>query len=175
MKNRKYNRLFVLSLLCFGIILTSTIDIDAQRRTRSRRAAQAAANAAVVKKGAEDVAIQIKNITKFVFVLGGVATGIEEIDKDVREGKATRAIERQNNEFKANVRASVRGIRAGLVKLEVDFRAKTQLRKYLPFLEGISARSARAEDLANAGRFRDSGKELLLVVESLADTLVEMP
>ena len=158
-----------------GLVLSTTIDVSAQRSTRTRRAAAAARAKAELKKGAEDVAIQIKNISRFVFVLGGVATGIEEIDKDVKAGKASRAIAAQNEEFKANVRASVRGIRVGLAKLEGDFRTKSALRKYLLDIEGVAARGGIAEDLAAGGKFNASGRELLLVVEHLADALVAMP
>ena len=161
---------FVLSL-----VLTAAIDTNGQRSNRSRRAAEAAKNAADLKKGAEDVAIQIKNISKFVFILGGVATGIEQIDKDVREGKASGEVARRNEEFKSNVRASVAGINTGLIKLENDFRTKPGLRKYLLDIEGVAGLGGYAENLAGSGRFNDSGKELLLAVERLADTLVAMP
>ncbi|MEZ5306031.1 MAG: hypothetical protein R2684_02680 [Pyrinomonadaceae bacterium] len=148
---------------------------DAQRVKRSRTVSSAATNAADLKKGATDVSIQIKNISKFAFVLGGVATGIENIDKEVQAGRATSEIKAKNEEFKSNVRASFQGIRAALVKLEVDFRTKPALKKYLPQIEGIGAQGMRSEDFAFAGRFNDGGKELLLVIEKLADTLQTMP
>ena len=156
-----------------------SFDANAQRRKRKSRRARAAAakakTAADIKKGAESVAIQIKNVSKFVYVLGGISRGIEDIDKDVKEGKASKEIAEKNEEFKSNVIRSIRALRAGLVKLEVDFRAKPVLRKYLFNLKGISLQSGRAEDMALSGRFHRSGQELLLVVETLADTLVAMP
>ena len=171
MKSILKTRTLLLSALVLAVFLISAIPTDAQNSRRNRRTTAKTD----LKKGAEDVAIQIKNITKFVFVLGGVANGIEEIDKEIREGRASREVERKNAEFKAKVRASVRGIRAGIVRLEVDFRAKPALRKYLANIKGVSDQSAKAEDLALAGQFNDCGKELLLVVETLADTLVAMP
>lgn len=175
MKKILNTRVLVISLFAFALVLTSVIDVSAQRSSRARRAAAAAKNKADLKKGAEDVAIQIKNITKFVFVLGGVANGIEEIDKDVRAGKVSGEIARKNEEFKSNVRASVSGITTALIKLENDFRTKPALRKYLLDIEGVAARGRIAEDFSGRGRFTDSGKELLMVVERLADVLVAMP
>ena len=172
MKKIINTRNLFLSLSVLAIVIASNIDVAAQRSTRARRAAEAKAD---LKKGTEDVAIQIKNITKFVFVLGGVARGIEDIDKDVRAGKASGAVARQNEEFKANVRASFRGITTGMIKLESEFRTKPALRKYLLDIEGVAGRCSTAENLASAGRFHDGGLELLLVVERLADTLVAMP
>ncbi len=173
----------------FVFIFGLSFDANAQRRrSKSKRARVAAAKkkaneakklaALEIRKGAEDVAIQIKNVSKFVFVLGGIAKGIEEIDKDLKEGKAgknSREVARKNEEFKSNVIRSIRALRAGLVKLEVDFRAKPKLRKYLINIQGITTQSARVEDFALAGRFNRSGKELLLIVETLTDVLVAMP
>ncbi len=157
-----------------------SINADAQRRrsksSRSKAAAAARAkNAADLKKGAKDVGIQLMNVTKFVYVLGGVARGIEDIDKEVKAGKASREVAEKNQQFKADVIRSIRALRAGLVKLDTDFRAKTALRRYVVNLQNVMPYSARAEDLAAAGRFNDAGKELLLVIETLTDTLVAMP
>ena len=66
-------------------------------------------------------------------------------------------------------------MRAGLVKLEVGFRAKPPLQKYQNFIRGITDQSGAAEDFASQGRIKRSGQELLLIVEKLADVLVELP
>ncbi len=166
--------------ILLGLILVITmgyIDINAQRRksTKTTRANAQTTILAERKKGAEDVAVQIKNVSKFVFVLGGVANGIEQIDKDVKAGIATAEIRRSNNEFKSNVIASVNALRKGLVRLEIDFRTKTGLKPYLPKIKGIIEDSGRAEDLALAGQFNASGKQLLDIIEKLADVLVAMP
>lgn len=184
MKRKLTVKRFLLFTLVFTFILAMSFDANAQRRkSRSKAAAAKRAKAAAekaqmeadIKKGAEDVAIQIKNLSKFVFVLGGISRGIEEIDNDVKDGKASKEVARKNAEFKANVVRSIRALRAGLVKLEVDFRAKPALRTYLSSIQGITDQSGRAEDLAIAGQFNRSGRELLLIVETLADTLVALP
>jgi hypothetical protein len=170
--NMNLKSLFV-SVFVLSLIAGLSISADAQRRTRSTT--PKTNNAAEVKKGAEDVGIQVMNVTKFVFVLGGVAKGIEEIDKDVKAGKASREIANQNAQFKQDVITSIRALRAGLVRLEVDFRTKPALKPYLTNIQGIIQQSARAEDLAMLGQFTGAGQELLLVVETLTDTLVAMP
>lgn len=129
----------------------------------------------VIKKGAEDVAVQIKNITKFIFVLGSIATEIEKMDKDVKAGKASQKIIRKNEEFKSNVVRSIRALRAGFLKLESDFRTNPVLKKYLIHIQGTTDQSAKAEDFALSGHFRRSGRELLLIVEILADPLATLP
>lgn len=170
-------RNLVVSSFIVSLFLTSAIDSNAQRSKRDRRASESAKaeKAADLKKAAEDVAIQIKNISKFVFLLGSVANGIEQIDKDVKAGKASDEVADRNEEFKSNVRASVSGIDTALLKLENDFRTKPALRKYLLDIEGVAGLGGIAVNFAASGRFNDSGRELLLVVERLADTLVAMP
>lgn len=166
-------------LFVFSFILGLSLDTNAQRRrsksTRTTATKPNVAESAAVKKGATDVGIQLKNVSKFVFVLGGIASGIEAIDKDVREGRASREVAQKNNQFKDDVITSIRALRAGLIRLDVDFRANPALRKYAVNLQNVGPLSARAEDLALAGRFNDSGKELLLIVENLTDALVAMP
>ena len=128
-----------------------------------------------VKQAAESIGIQIKNVSKFVFVLGGVAKGIEDIDKEVKAGRASAELRAQNQQYKDDVLASVRALRAGLVRIEVDFRAKPALRRYLPAIQGITDQSAAAEDLAYSGQLTACGRELLAILEKLTDAVVEMP
>lgn len=127
------------------------------------------------RSGAEKVSIQIKNSTKFLYVLGGVARVIEDLDREIAAGKASKNAPNTNAKIKQDVMQSMRNLRAGLVQLETDFRVKPELKKYLPQIQGITDMSARAEDLAMSGQFTESGKVLLLVVEKLADTLAAMP
>ena len=178
-----FNKLFTRNLPKFIIILVCIFALnavaDAQRRkSRTKNAspkATAAVNNAVIKEGANKVGIQLKNLTKSIFLLGSIAQGIEDIDKQVRAGKASRELKAQNEQNKADVVASIRSLRAGLVAMEIDFRVKPELKPYLPQIEGIIDMSAQAEDLALAGRFTDTGKQFLLIVEKLTDALVEMP
>ncbi|MEZ5427837.1 MAG: hypothetical protein R2747_16325 [Pyrinomonadaceae bacterium] len=162
--------------VCF---LGLTLSVPAQRK-RSRTASPKPTPTPTVvktdlKSGAEKVSIQIKNVTKFLYILGGVAKGIENIDKEIKAGKASRQIADQNANFKKDVLQSIRNLRAGLVALEIEFRTKPQLRPFLFQIQGISDISATAEDQAISGQFNESGKTLLFVVEKLADTLAAMP
>lgn len=167
----------IVFVFALSFILSLSVVTQAQRKTKRPRKTPTVVttNTIDIKKGAENVGIQVKNVTKFVFVLGGIAKGIEAIDKDVKEGRASREIANKNAQFKADVITSIRALRAGLVKLEVDFRTNPALKPYLINIQGLIGQSARAEDLAMLGQFTGAGQELLLVVETLTDTLVAMP
>ncbi len=106
-----------------------------------------------LRSGAEKVSIQIKNSTKFLFNLGAVAKGIEDIDKAVLERKASREVADKNTQFKRDVIQSIRNLRAGMIALEIDFRTKPELKPFLFQIQGISDISATAEDQALAGQF----------------------
>lgn len=164
-------------ILTGGCLLCLALAVPAQRK-RTRTPKPTPTPAVVkpdLKPGAEKVSIQIKNVTRFLYILGGVARGIESIDKDIKAGKASREIADQNAQFKRDVIQSIRNLRAGLVALEIEFRTKPELKPFLFQIQGISDISATAEDQALGGQFNESGKTLLFVIEKLADTLAAMP
>jgi hypothetical protein len=136
-------------------------------------------NTAEIKAGAEKVGIQIVNVTRFIYLLGSIAQGIEDIDRNIKSGKMTQSAaataNQQNTKNKESVIATLRNLRAGLAALETEFRANPALRTYLTQIQGITDISAVAEDQAAAGQFIQSGKTLLQVIEKLSDTLVAMP
>lgn len=131
-----------------------------------------AGSARAVVSDAQKVSNQVMNVTKFLYLLGGISKGIEDIDKDTRANKAARD---KNVLNKKTFIQTIRNLRAGLAALEVEFRTKPMLKKYLLKIDGITALTAQAEDLAVAGKFSDSGRPLVMVVEKLSDALVAMP
>ena len=162
-------------VFCLAVLLMG-VEASAQR-TPARRTTPRVVTAPAplpttqLREGSEKVAIQIKNVSKFIYVLGGAAQGIEALDKDTRANQSARATNEQN---KKEVLQAIRNLRAGLIALEVEFRTKAPLKAHLRHIEGIANLSAQSEDLAMAGRYVDSGKPLLTVVEKLSDTLAAM-
>jgi hypothetical protein len=128
-----------------------------------------------IREGAEKVSIQLKNVSKFVYLLGGIARGIEDIEKEAKGGKVSRATLDKNQTYKQNVIASIQGLRAGLIQLEADFRVKPKLKLYLQSIQGITEISGKAEDQATNGEMVNAGKTLLQIIEKLTDTLVALP
>lgn len=170
------NLLVIFTVLLVVVGLSSTV-FGQKRRTTTKRAtvAKPVVNTFEIKTSAEKVSTQIKNLTRFIYVLGGVARNIEDIDKDAKSGKFSRAVVTTNETNKKNVISSIRNLRAGLAALEVEFRTKNSLKPYLFQIQGVTDITGRAEDQAVAGQFTESGKTLLLAVEKLSDTLMAMP
>ena len=173
------NLIAVFALAC---LLTFSATAAGQTRRRSTTkpstaaskasAAQAAAEART--NGATKVANQIKNLTRFVYLLGGVAKGIEQVDEAARKNEASPAALDQNDRNKATVKTSLENVRAGLDQLEIDFRGTPELEQYYLKLAGSASGAADAEAQAAAGRFDQAGRTMLGVVNRLTDVLLAM-
>jgi hypothetical protein len=161
--------------LVFALFLPLTAMSQTRRRTSRRAPAATKPQAAsVVHDGAMEVANQIKILTRFIYVLGGVARGIEQTEAAVRRNEASPAIVTQLQKDKASVKQSLQGVREGLDKLEVRFRSTPDLNRYYTDLVGSAAGAANAEDQAAAGHLDQAGRSLLGVVNRLTDVLLEM-
>jgi hypothetical protein len=132
-------------------------------------------NATEVRNGADKVSIQIKNVSRFVYLLGGFAKAIEDLDREAKTRKISQASVDANNKNKQAVIQGIQNIRAGLISLETEFRAKPALRMYAVRVDGISSMVAEAEVQANSGQITESGRTLLMVIERLSDALAALP
>jgi hypothetical protein len=168
-------RALVLTALILAIAAAAAFG-QKSKSTSKKAAAQAvpAASALELREGADKVAIQIKNVTKFLYMLGGIAYGIEDQDAQAKTKTLPRSTLDANAANKAKVMQAIRNLRAGIAILEVEFRTKPSLKKFMPQIDGITQISAQCEDLAAAGRFSESGQPLLLLVEKLSDALAAM-
>ncbi len=167
----------IIGLLLITVILSPVSGLAQTRKrttTKSGRASATTKPAEVQRAGAARVADQIKILTRFIYLLGGVAKGLEGVDDAARRNEASPAIVNQAKQNKATVRASIQSVREGLDKLEIDFRATPELQRYYIKLAGVAAGAANAEDLAAANLFDKAGRTLLEVVNHLTDVLLEM-
>ena len=170
----------ILVLLCLLLLSTAALAQTRSRRTTRRSTASAkttktSAEQAVAEArttGAGKVADQIKTLTKFLYILGGVAKGIEEID--ARRSEATPASLQKNEQNKAVVKSSLENVRVGLDQLEIYFRSTPELQGYYVKLVGSASGAADAEAQAAAGHFDQAGSTMLVVVNRLTDVLVLM-
>jgi hypothetical protein len=147
------------------------------RTTTKRRGRTATARKSgnlVQAEGANRVADQIKLLTRFIYVLGGVAKGIEAADEAARRNEASPAVIAQTESSKATIRKSLQDWRDVMDKLELDFRTTPELERYYPGLAGVAAAAATAEEQAAQNQFDKAGRTLLGVVNHLTDALLAM-
>lgn len=173
-------RALVISIIC--LLLPAPLLAQNRQRTTSRRNTQksrtsgstASISTVRTNEGAIRVGDQIKVLTRFLFLLGGISKGIEAADAAARAGEATPAQVEQTERSKAAVKDSLRNVREGLDKLEIDFRTNPDLLRYYTRLAGVASGAATAEDQAAANQFEQAGRSLLAVVNRLTDVLLEM-
>jgi hypothetical protein len=163
-----------ITLLTFILLAPSTAFSQTRSRSSSKQkpaATTATQRVAQVRtQGATRVADQIKNLTKFMYILGGVTSSIAAVeDAARRSGTST-----DQTQTKAQVKATIQNIREGLDKLEIDFRATPELQPYYIKLAGVAAGAATAEERAAANQFDAAGRQLLNVVNRLTDVLLLM-
>lgn len=170
----------VIITICALLVLTTSALGQTRKRTTKRTTpatttkpaeAQAAAAAAAIKtEGATKIANQIKNLTTFLYLLGGVAKSIEQLDAAAKTGQASPT----NEKNKAQLKASFEDFRVGLDALELHFRTTPELQPYYTKLIGSASGAADAEAQAAAGQFNNAGRTLIVVVGRLTDVLVVM-
>jgi hypothetical protein len=167
----------IIALLIVTTILFPVTSFSQSRNRTTRKSGRAAAPAKagqVQREGAARVAEQIKILTRFIYLLGGVAKGLEGVDDATRRNEASPAIVEQATRNKATVRNSIQSVREGLDKLEINFRTTPELQPYYIRLAGVASSASTAEDLAAANQFDKAGRTLLEVVNHLTDVLLEM-
>jgi hypothetical protein len=163
------------SIAAVGLFpLTGVAQTRKRTTSRSGRSSAKPKASEVQLEGATRIADQIKKLTKFIYVLGGVAKGLESMDDSANRNEASQSILEQAKRNKLIVRTSIQTVREGLDKLELDFRTTPELERYYIKLAGVAAGAANAEDQAAANQFDQAGRTLLDVVSRLTDALLEM-
>jgi hypothetical protein len=166
----------IAALLLVAVLLTPLTSFAQTRKRTTSKASRTttAPKTDAAQAGAQRVADQIKILTKFIYLLGGVAKGLEGVDDAARRNEASPAILEQAERNKNTVRNSIKSVREGLDKLEIDFRTTPDLQRYYIKLAGVASGAANAEDQAAANQFDKAGRTLLDVVNHLTDVLLEM-
>jgi len=159
--------------------MSTTAMSQTRRRSAAQRRASAAKataekSAAEIKAGAAQVATQIKTLTHFVYLLGGIVKGIESVDQATVKHEASPTTIEQNERNKTKVRDSIRNVREGFDKLESNFRFNPALQRYYPYLAGVARTGEDAENQAAANRFDEAGRSLLKAIDQLTDALAAM-
>jgi len=171
-----FKRIATASLITLLIVPAATLGQTRGRSSRQRPAPKPTTSAVSAARtaGATRVADQIKLMTKFIYLLGGVTSGIAAVDEAARRNEASPQVLQQNQGNKAQVKRSIQDFREGLDKLETDFRATPDLQPYYIKLAGSASGAATAEEQAAANQFDAAGRTLLTVINRLTDVLVIM-
>lgn len=175
MKIKSKTMQFLVLLMTVVAVFAGTANAQKKKPTTTKKPVATVTNALEIREGADKVSIQLKNVSKFLYLLGGIAAALESTDRDAKAGKLSRAQLDTFAQQKQAVINSIRNLKAGLSALEIEFRTKNSIKPYLLHVQGVTTLAIESEDLATAGKFTDSGKVYLTVIEKLADALTAMP
>jgi hypothetical protein len=166
-------------LFCVLLLATTCVSQTRKRKTTGRaptNSTPSAATTAVAQvrtDAATRVANQVKNLTAFLYLLGGVSKRIEEIDAAAKSTENATVVQ-QNEQNKTKLRSAFTDFRVGLDQLEIYFRSTPGLQSYYLKLAGSAEGAATAENLAASGRFDQAGRTMLGVANRLTDVLLIM-
>ena len=168
-----------ISALIIGLVLLPVTGLAQTRRRATTRTpprpSMAELRAAETRQvGAEKVANQIKVLTRFIYVLGGVAKTLDGVNDAAARAQQPTAAADQTEKSRTVIRNSIRDVRIGLDQLEVEFRGSPDLQRYYNKLAGVASGAAAAEEMAGANQFDRAGRSLLEVVNRLTDVLLLM-
>ena len=161
-------------LLVFVCLCCLPLCVSAQSRKRTIKS-EPVTSSSIVRADAVRVANHIKNLARFIYLLGGITKDIEAVETAARKGQVSQATIDQTQQSKAKLSASFANWRVAMDELELSFKTKTYLQKYFSKVSGVGNLAATAEDQARMGQFGLSGQTLLQLSNKLTDLLVEMP
>lgn len=174
------NKKLVLALI---LLLLFSPQLLAQKRTRtpqkkrpatSKQRAATPAPTPAFREDAAAVAEQLRIVSRFLYLYGRVASGLETAEAQEKRGELSRALLEQNKQNKAKVVENIRGLRVGLDQLLTRFQNNSKLEPHAFRIQNAANDAAAAEQMALAGRFDDAGRALVKVAERLAEVLVEV-
>jgi hypothetical protein len=173
-------RSLILAVIC---MMFSSLGMASQTRRKAtpKRSAHPSSSyadkeQAEIRAGRERIASQIKTLTQFIYLLGGVSKSIEnaELANRNREDSSVSLSVEQIDRNKAKVKDSIRNVRAGLEGLESSFRTNPVLQNYYPNIAGVAKLGQTAEGQAGFSNLDQAGRSLIAAVNKLADALVSL-
>ncbi|MBO0799486.1 MAG: hypothetical protein J2P31_11755, partial [Blastocatellia bacterium] len=127
-----------------------------------------------MRNEAAQVAEQIKNITKFIYIYGQVQNSLEIADEQAKKGQTDAKIAAENQKSKDALVVNINGLRAGVNNLlkswEGDNKMQTPSLRLAKAADAIQV----SEQLAGAGRYKEAGESLIAAVERMTETMISM-
>src|SRR4030095_4277336 len=171
---RILRRAFTL-VLCIALLSVAAFSQTRRRAPQKRTptTTYAEKQQAEMKAGREEIASQIKTLTQFLYLFGGIAKSIEtaeQVNRN-REESSVGMSQDRIEQNKAKLRESIKNVRAGLERLESSFRLNPVLQTYYPNLAGVARLGQTADSQAASNNFDQAGRSLINAVNRLADAL----
>jgi hypothetical protein len=172
---KRYSTLLVILLLV--LVFAFSISSNAQKRPSRRRPAKPTPTPTPVvdmRPEATQVATQITNVTRFIYIYGKVQNSLEIADEQAKRGQTDPKIAAENKKSKDALVVNINGLRMGINNLLKGWEGNPKLQvQSLRLVKAADAVGA-AEQFAAAGRYKEAADALVLAVDRMAETMVSM-
>ena len=169
-------------LLAFALLLAVAPAGLAQKKKRtpttqrSRTTAPTPAPAPVpdTQKESTEVANTLKALTKFLFLYGKIANGLEVAEDQAKRTRVPANVLEQNVRNKNGVQAGITGLKDQVDKLAQVLQANPRLQIPYVNLAGVTQKIVEAQGLVQNNQFDEAGRSLVTAVERLTDILLQV-
>lgn len=145
------------------------------KSARSRTGNTSPASATALNEARLRVGEKIKLLTKFLYLYARASRDLETAQTQAQQvGQGATQVASSLDKSRANLRANLQNVRAGLDELELYFKTTPEAERYYQNVAGVAATAADAENKVTAGQFDAAGRALLDVVTRLTDVLLEL-
>ncbi len=144
------------------------------QRPKRRPATPAPTPVPDMRPEALQVAEQIKNVSRFIYIYGKVVNSLQVAEEEAKRGQVSPNVQAINKKSKDALITNINGLRAGLNAMVAKFQGNPRLQVQSLRLSSAADAVANAEQLATAGKYDEAGKALVIAVERLTDTLTTM-
>jgi hypothetical protein len=172
---KRYTTLLV--MISLALIIVLSVSSSAQKKPTKRRPAKPTPTPAPVvdmRTEAAQVADQIKNVTKFLYIYGKVQNSLEIADEQLKRGQADPKVVADNKKSKDALVVNINGLRAGLNNILKTWEGNNKMQVQSLRLVKASDAIAAAEQLAAASRYKEAADALVIAVERMTDTMIAM-
>jgi hypothetical protein len=170
-------RLLILSM-AVALVFSGSALAQQKRTSTARKKTTPAAKPATPDLRAEagQVTEQLKLLTRFIYVYGKTANGLEMAELQAKQ-EATSAelqakLQAKNKQTRSSLVASIGSLKDGIDRVGQRFHDNQYLQiQYLKVLSASEA-IASAQQLASDGKFDEAGRTLVAAADRLADAAV---
>ncbi len=167
-------RLLILSMAVALVFSVAALAQQKRTSTAKKKTTTPSSEAATPDLRAEAnlVAEQLKLLTRFVYVYGKTADGLEIAEQDAKQGATSPELQAKNAQKRSALVASIGSLRDGVDRVAQRFHDNPYLQ--IQYLKVFSASEAiaSAQKLAKDGKFDEAGRTLVAAAERLADAAV---
>jgi hypothetical protein len=144
------------------------------QRNRTTTPAPTPAPPPNTQKEAAEVATTLKALTKFLFLYGKIANGLEVAEDQAKRTRVPANVLEQNVRNKSGVQAGIAGLKEQVDKLGQVLQANPRLQVPYINLAGVTQKIVEAQGLVQNNQFDEAGRSLVTAVERLTDILLQV-